>query len=80
MGGPTLAAILNCPRDNEKPGAVYITGEPDTYFSQPAVTRIGRRYARGFIMHTDKNSGFTFTPHAHHDHICAWRVANRFRR
>lgn len=52
LGGPTLAKIDNC-RLASLAGnmrrTVYITGEADTYFSIPAVTRLQRAYVRGYV-------------------------------
>ncbi len=49
LGGPTLAKIQNCRIDGaELRRAVYITGEPNTWFSIPAATRVrGRGYHHG---------------------------------
>ena len=44
MGGPTLAKVENCRLDNmagDMRRTVYVTGEPDTYFSIPAVCSVG---------------------------------------
>ena len=50
MGGPTLARINNCRIDEtDLRRAVYITGEPDTWFSVPAATRVHGRYIRGYV-------------------------------
>ncbi len=48
MGGPTLALIRNAPT---RWGArtVYLTGEPDTFFSIPAATTVKGRTVRGFV-------------------------------
>lgn len=60
MGGPSLSKIVNC-RIDSHPGlrlTVYITGDPDTYFSQPAATRRRGKYVAGFI--TRDNGGVIF--------------------
>lgn len=50
MGGPTLAAIKGCRVDGiETRYTVEITGEPDTYFSIPAYTRIKGRRVTGYV-------------------------------
>ncbi len=48
MGGRSPALIRNCPTPY---GArtVYITAEPDTFFSIPAACRVGRKTVRGFV-------------------------------
>jgi hypothetical protein len=55
MGGPTLAKIVNCPvaRGVMPPRTVFITAEPDTYFSQPAACTYRGRTVRGFVTHID---------------------------
>ena len=62
MGGPSRAKIQNCPIDGAAaaPRTVYIAGEPDTYFSQPAACRIKGRDVRGWISFDE--SGPTFHP------------------
>lgn len=54
MGGPTLARINNC-RLTELAGdmraAVYITGDADTWFSIPAVTRLFGCRVKGYVTH-----------------------------
>ena len=52
MGGPTLSKIESCRLENlvgEPRRTVYITGEPDTYFSVPAVTRYMGKRVRGYV-------------------------------
>jgi hypothetical protein len=54
MGGPSLAKIAGCRVDGiDKRLTVYITGEPDTYFSQPAATRYRGRYIAGYVTSDD---------------------------
>lgn len=56
MGGPTLARIDNCRLENlagDMRRTVYITGEPDTYFSVPAVCRIAGCRVRGYVTNAD---------------------------
>jgi len=58
MGGPSLARINNCRLDNlagDMRRSVYITGEADTYFSIPAVTRLAGCTVRGYV--TDDGEG-----------------------
>lgn len=69
MGGPSLALIRNCPVENSTPRTVYVTAEPDSFFSQPAACKIKGRDVRGFIMSDD--SGFTF--HGYHPETVAKR-------
>ena len=54
MGGLSLAAIRNCRVDGtDLRRSVRITGEPDTFFSQPAQASIGGKNKKGFIMFDD---------------------------
>jgi len=60
MGGPSIARIRNCrwnlagdPRVN-----VFVQGEPDTWFSIPAVTYAFGRRIRGYL--TSDDDGFLF--------------------
>jgi hypothetical protein len=56
IGGPTLSKIENCRYENmhgDMRGTVYITGEPDTFFSQPAVTSIKGCRVRGYVTSDD---------------------------
>ena len=56
LGGPSLSKIVNC-RLNLAGGdwrrTVYITGEPDTAFSQPAICKIRGCRVKGFITGDD---------------------------
>jgi hypothetical protein len=61
MGGPSLAKIENCRLANlegDMRRTVTITGEPDTYFSQPAECWIGGKRVRGYITSEDDNLVF----------------------
>lgn len=60
MGGPSLAKIDNCPT-MAGPRTVYICGEPDTFFSQPAACRVGGRNYKGWITFEDGNVYFFFS-------------------
>ena len=57
LGGPSLAKIANCRLANlagDMRRTVVITGEPDTYFSQPAECSIGAvRHVRGYVTTDD---------------------------
>ena len=58
IGGPSLAKIGNCRLESlagEMRRTVYITGEPDTFFSQPAVCKIQGCRVRGFVTGDDGN-------------------------
>lgn len=64
IGGPSLAKIDNCRLDNlagDMRRTVYITGEPDTYFSQPAVCRLAGCRVRGYVTNEDGNLVFRHT-------------------
>lgn len=59
LGGPTLAKIVNCQlvnMENMAPRTVTITGEPDTYFSQPAECRIAGCHVRGYVTGDDNGN------------------------
>ena len=60
-GGPTLSKIQNC-RLNLSGGdwrrTVYITGDPDTAFSIPAVCKIRRCRVKGYV--TTDDDGYIF--------------------
>ncbi len=56
MGGPSLARIDNCRWESLHTQAritAYITGEPDTAFSQPAVCSYKGKRVRGYITGDD---------------------------
>ena len=61
MGGQTLSKINNC-RLNLSGGdwrrTVYITDEPDTFFSIPAVCKIRGCKIKGYV--TTDNGGYIF--------------------
>ncbi len=52
IGGPSLALIRNCKTPMGR-RTVYITGEPDTFFSQPAAIKFKGRDVRGWIGFED---------------------------
>lgn len=58
MGWRILAKVQNCPCEDGKPRTVYITGQPDTYFSIPAATRVKGRYVAGYV--TSDENGMRF--------------------
>lgn len=62
IGGPTLALIRACLVDREgvPPRTVYVTGEPDTFFSMPAACKIRGKTVKGWIGRDD--DGWKFHP------------------
>ncbi len=61
MGGPSLAKIANCRiHGADYRLTVYVTGQPYTYFSQPAATRRRGRYVKGLLFSDDE--GLIFHP------------------
>lgn len=67
IGGPSLALIRNCPVETRipepsiEPRTVYIQGEPDSYFSQPAACKYKGKTLRGYIsFSTDGKTGPVF--------------------
>ena len=68
MDGPTLARINKCRiYGSSRRLAVYITGEPDTFFSIPAVTRCRSKRVPGYI--TSDDEGLIFHPMDSHKHL-----------
>ena len=56
LGGPSLSKVANCRLDNlvgDMRRTVYITGEADTYFSIPAVCKLGGCRLRGYVTGDD---------------------------
>ena len=56
MGGPTLAKINNCRLESlqgDMRRTVYITGEPDTWFSLPAICKIAGCRVKGYVTGDD---------------------------
>lgn len=81
MGGRTLAAVTNC---DVRPGgremglrySVEVTGEPDTWFSIPAVTRIGGKRITGYLTYND--GIIHFRPHdMYHDFIFTFAATRK---
>ena len=60
MGGPSLAKIDNCRLNlaGNMRRTVYITGEPDTFFSQPAICKIQSCRVKGYV--TSDDNGLLF--------------------
>lgn len=65
IGGPSLALIKNCPIKNTvidtgiAPRTVYVLGEHDTFFSQPAACSYKGKVLQGYITcGDDKNLEF----------------------
>jgi hypothetical protein len=59
LGGPSLAKIENCQLANlagDMRRTVTITGEPDTYFSQPAECSIAGCKVRGYVTGDDSGN------------------------
>ena len=55
IGGPSLAKIDNCRLNlaGDMRRTVYITGEPDSFFSQPAVCKIQGCRVKGYVTSDD---------------------------
>lgn len=67
LGGPTLAKIDGCRLENlagDMRRTVYVTGEPDTYFSIPAICRLSGCRLRGYVT-TDDEGNLVF-PHTYY--------------
>lgn len=58
MGGPTLSKVDHCPCEDGKTRTVYITGQPCTWFSVPAATRVRGQYVSGFVTYDDAGPKF----------------------
>lgn len=59
MGGPSLAKIDNCRLANlagDMRRTVYVTGEPDTAFSQPAVCKLAGARVKGYVTGDDNGN------------------------
>jgi len=61
IGGPSYALVRNCPIEGSsaKPRTVYVTGEPDTFFSLPAACIIDKKTVRGWLGR-DANDNWVF--------------------
>jgi hypothetical protein len=71
MGGPSLAKINKCLCADGNRRTVYITSEPDTYFSIPAATRVHGKYVGGYlsVTHDNKSGCLEFTATDKRQHI-----------
>lgn len=49
----SVAAVGNCPCADGQRRMVYATGEPDTFFSIPAATRVRGKWVSGFLTTAD---------------------------
>lgn len=61
LGGPTLSKIQDCRLDNlagDMRATVYITGEPDTFFSIPAICKIFGCRVKGYVTSEEGNLVF----------------------
>lgn len=68
FGGPSLSKIENCRiHQCEFRRMVYITGDADTYFSQPAACNVKGKTVRGYI--TTDESGYIFHAMDSHKHL-----------
>lgn len=59
LGGPSLARVKNCRWESlagEPRVTAYVTGEPDTYFSQPAACSYRGRRIRGYLTRDDSGN------------------------
>lgn len=78
MGGPSLALVRNCKCENADitPRTVYVSGEPDTWFSIPAACKFKNKRITGylttregnyvFIAHTEQSITYKTSPTKHH--------------
>ncbi len=60
MGGPSLAKITNCRLEKlagDMRATVYITGDADTYFSQPAVCVYMGCKLKGYVTNAEDGTG-----------------------
>lgn len=68
FGGPSIALIKNCPIKNTvidtgiPARTVYVRGEPDTWFSQPAACKYKGKTITGYIT-SDDNGNYEFRCH-----------------
>lgn len=62
MGGQTLAKIDNCRLHlaGDMRRTVYTTGEPDTFFSQPAICKIQGCRVKGYVAIDDEDNTLYF--------------------
>jgi hypothetical protein len=74
MGGPTLAKIQNCQiHGTDLRRMVYITNDPDTWFSIPAETKVHGMRITGYVTTEDDafgNTNMVFRSHSqYHEHL-----------
>lgn len=60
MAGKTLARVKGCRFHGETRVTAYVTGEADTFFTQPARINLGKRSVKGFL--TCDGGLWTFHP------------------
>ena len=56
IGGPSLSKIVNCQLESIQGNmrrTVYITGEHDTFFSQPAICKLMGCRVKGYVTGDD---------------------------
>ena len=59
----SLAAVGHCPCLDGKRRMVYATGEPDSFFTVPAATRVKGKWVSGFLTMADRlhaSEGYVF--------------------
>ena len=69
LGGPSLSKIENCRIESlhgDMRATVYIQGEPDTYFSQPAKCYLFGQVVKGYITSADDDSHCTVFHHCYY--------------
>lgn len=54
----SLAKVGNCPCEDGKRRSVRVTGIPDTFFSVPAETTVGKKHVSGYLTTVD--GGYEF--------------------
>jgi hypothetical protein len=70
MGGPTLSKVDNCRLESlagDMRRTAYVTGEPDTWFSIPAVVRIQGCRVKGYLTQAEDEQGIVFRHQNPHD-------------
>lgn len=63
VGGPSLSLIRNCrisslSGENISPRTVYVSGEPDSYFTLPARIQFKSKMVKGYVAWVD--DGYIF--------------------
>lgn len=59
----SLAKVANCPCEDGRRRTVYVTGQPDTFFSAPAQTRVKGKTVTGYLT-TIHDGGYEFRANA----------------